>query len=100
MPSARGEHALGTQARAAIEFPYNTPMWCKRHLERLGRHDGPVVLAAAASWGVPHLISALVEEARPLVWLELARELGPGKVVVTMAADSGARYVSTALFEA
>jgi tetratricopeptide (TPR) repeat protein len=46
-------------------------MWCKRHLERLGRHDGPVVLAAAASWGVPHLISALVEEARPLVWLKL-----------------------------
>ncbi|HEX7003088.1 MAG TPA: cysteine synthase A [Trueperaceae bacterium] len=32
--------------------------------------------------------------------LEVARELGPGKVVVTMAADSGARYVSTELFAA
>lgn len=30
--------------------------------------------------------------------LEVARELGPGKVVLTMAADSGARYVSTELF--
>ena len=34
-----------------------------------------------------------------LAALEVARELGPGKVVVTMAADSGARYVSTELFE-
>jgi cysteine synthase A len=35
------------------------------------------------------------------VWaaLQVARELGPGKVVVTMAADSGARYTSTELFE-
>jgi cysteine synthase len=34
------------------------------------------------------------------VWaaLQVARELGPGKVVVTMAADTGARYVSTDLF--
>jgi cysteine synthase A len=30
--------------------------------------------------------------------LDVARELGPGKVVLTMAADSGARYVSTELF--
>ena len=30
--------------------------------------------------------------------LEVARELGPGKVVVTMAADTGARYISTELF--
>lgn len=30
--------------------------------------------------------------------LEVARELGPGKVVVTMAADTGARYMSTELF--
>lgn len=30
--------------------------------------------------------------------LEVARELGPGKVVLTMAADSGARYISTELF--
>ncbi|HEX7023162.1 MAG TPA: cysteine synthase A [Trueperaceae bacterium] len=35
------------------------------------------------------------------VWaaLQVARELGPGKVVVTMAADTGARYVSTDLFD-
>lgn len=34
------------------------------------------------------------------VWaaLEKARELGPGKVVVCMAADTGARYMSTELF--
>ena len=32
--------------------------------------------------------------------LEVARELGPGKVVVCLAADSGARYVSTELYEA
>jgi cysteine synthase A len=34
------------------------------------------------------------------VWaaLEVARELGPGKVVVCMAADTAARYVSTELF--
>lgn len=34
------------------------------------------------------------------VWaaLEKARALGPGKVVVCMAADTGARYVSTELF--
>ncbi len=30
--------------------------------------------------------------------LEVARELGPGKVVVCLAADTGARYVSTDLF--
>jgi cysteine synthase A len=30
--------------------------------------------------------------------LQVARELGPGKVVVTMAADTGARYMSTELF--
>jgi cysteine synthase A len=30
--------------------------------------------------------------------LEVARELGSGKVVVTMAADTGARYMSTELF--
>jgi cysteine synthase A len=30
--------------------------------------------------------------------LQVARELGPGKVVLTMAADTGARYVSTELF--
>lgn len=30
--------------------------------------------------------------------LEVARELGPGKVVLTMAADTGDRYVSTELF--
>ncbi len=34
------------------------------------------------------------------IWaaLEKARELGPGKVVVCLAADSGARYMSTELF--
>ena len=34
------------------------------------------------------------------IWaaLEKARELGPGKVVVCLAADTGARYVSTELF--
>jgi cysteine synthase A len=32
--------------------------------------------------------------------LEVARELGPGKVVVTMAADTGARYMTTELFAA
>ena len=31
--------------------------------------------------------------------LEVARELGPGKTVVCMAADTAARYVSTSLFE-
>ena len=31
--------------------------------------------------------------------LEVARELGPGKVVLTLAADSAARYISTELFE-
>lgn len=31
--------------------------------------------------------------------LEVARELGPGKRVVTISPDSGARYVSTTLFE-
>lgn len=31
--------------------------------------------------------------------LDVARELGPGKVVVTMAADTGARYISTELFD-
>lgn len=31
--------------------------------------------------------------------LEVARELGPGKVVVCLAADTAARYVSTELFE-
>jgi cysteine synthase A len=35
-----------------------------------------------------------------MVWaaLEIARELGPGKRVVTIAPDSGARYLTTALF--
>jgi cysteine synthase A len=35
------------------------------------------------------------------VWaaLELARELGPGKTVVTILADTAERYFSTALFE-
>ena len=35
-----------------------------------------------------------------IVWaaLEVARELGPGRRVVTIAPDSGARYLSTALF--
>lgn len=32
--------------------------------------------------------------------LEVARELGPGKVVLCLAADSAARYMSTELFEA
>lgn len=31
--------------------------------------------------------------------LQVARELGPGKVVVCLAADTAARYVSTALFD-
>ncbi len=31
--------------------------------------------------------------------LQVARELGPGKVVLTLAADSAARYVSTELFD-
>jgi cysteine synthase A len=30
--------------------------------------------------------------------LEVARELGPGKVVVCLAADTAARYISTELF--
>ena len=34
-----------------------------------------------------------------LAALEVARELGPGKVVLTLAADTAARYVSTDLFE-
>ncbi|WP_293909659.1 cysteine synthase A [Deinococcus sp.] len=36
-----------------------------------------------------------------IVWaaLELARTLGPGKRVATIACDSGARYLSTALFD-
>jgi cysteine synthase A len=35
-----------------------------------------------------------------MVWaaLQVARELGPGKRVVTVACDTGARYLSTALF--
>src|SRR5690242_736497 len=35
-----------------------------------------------------------------IVWaaLKLARELGPGKRIVTISPDSGARYLSTALF--
>jgi len=35
-----------------------------------------------------------------MVWaaMEIARELGPGQRVVTIAPDSGARYLSTALF--
>jgi cysteine synthase A len=35
-----------------------------------------------------------------IVWaaLEVARELGPGHRVVTIAPDSGARYLSTSLF--
>ena len=35
-----------------------------------------------------------------IVWaaLEVARALGPGRRVVTIAPDSGARYLSTALF--
>ena len=35
------------------------------------------------------------------IWaaLEVARELGPGKVVLTLAADSATRYVSTELFD-
>jgi cysteine synthase A len=31
--------------------------------------------------------------------LEIARELGPGKRVVTVACDTGARYLSTPLFQ-
>ncbi len=31
--------------------------------------------------------------------LQVARELGPGKVVLTLAADTAARYISTELFE-
>lgn len=36
-----------------------------------------------------------------IVWaaLEIARELGPGRRVVTIAPDSGARYLTTKLFE-
>jgi cysteine synthase A len=34
------------------------------------------------------------------VALQIARELGPGKRVAMIAPDSGARYLSTALFEA
>jgi cysteine synthase A len=30
--------------------------------------------------------------------LEIARELGPGKRVATISPDSGARYLTTALF--
>jgi cysteine synthase A len=30
--------------------------------------------------------------------LEVARELGPGKRVVTIACDTGARYLTTSLF--
>jgi len=35
-----------------------------------------------------------------MVWaaLQVARELGPGHRIVTIAPDSGARYLSTALF--
>jgi cysteine synthase len=35
-----------------------------------------------------------------IVWaaLELARQLGPGKRIATVAPDSGARYLTTALF--
>jgi cysteine synthase A len=35
-----------------------------------------------------------------IVWaaLQVARELGPGRRVVTIAPDSGARYLSTVLF--
>ncbi|MCL6525494.1 cysteine synthase A [Meiothermus granaticius] len=35
-----------------------------------------------------------------MIWgaLQIARELGPGKRVVTLAPDSGAKYLSTALF--
>jgi len=32
--------------------------------------------------------------------LQIARELGPGKRVAMIAPDSGARYLSTTLFEA
>jgi cysteine synthase len=37
-----------------------------------------------------------------MIWaaLDVARQLGPGKRVVTVAPDSGARYLSTALFTA
>ncbi|HEV2132608.1 MAG TPA: pyridoxal-phosphate dependent enzyme, partial [Longimicrobiaceae bacterium] len=37
-----------------------------------------------------------------IVWaaLQVARELGPGHRIVTVAPDSGARYLSTALFQA
>jgi len=36
-----------------------------------------------------------------IVWaaLKLARELGPGKRIATISPDSGARYLSTSLFE-
>jgi cysteine synthase len=94
------------------------------HGEERGQHQfqgmGPGFVPKNLDLGViDGLIKAWEEEAFPLarrlareeglfigmssgaiVWaaLEIARELGPGKRVVTIAPDSGARYLSTPLF--
>ena len=94
------------------------------HGEERGQHQfqgmGPGFVPRNLDTGlIDGLIKAWEEEAFPLarrlareeglfvgmssgaiVWaaLEIAKELGPGKRVVTIAPDSGARYLSTPLF--
>jgi cysteine synthase A len=96
------------------------------HGEERGQHQfqgmGPGFVPKNLDTGlIDGLIKAWEEEAFPLarrlareeglfigmssgaiVWaaLEIARELGPGHRVVTIAPDSGARYLSTPLFRA
>ncbi|MDR0786499.1 MAG: cysteine synthase A [Gemmatimonadota bacterium] len=54
-------------------------------VRRLAREEG--LFVGMSSGGMIHAA------------MELARELGPGRRVVTVACDSGARYLSTSLFD-
>jgi tetratricopeptide (TPR) repeat protein len=72
-------------------------MWLKRRLERVCAHPGPILLEGGPAWGAPHLIAALAQPERPLVWLELQKGNDP-VLLGNKLADAVRRALTGPLF--
>jgi len=92
---ARGQH--GFQGMGPGFIPDNLDRSVIDRVTKVWEEDAfPLARRLAREEG---LFVGMSSGGMALAALKVARELGPGKRVVTVACDSGARYLSTTLFE-
>ena len=74
-------------------------MWLTKRLNWIRDHEGPVVFVADAALGAAHIIAAMGESERPLVWFEIEAHDSEDPVIVgNKLSDAVCRALGSPLF--